>query len=308
MTISYRNGVSIAEIVVYIPSLFVASFLAIRHGFGRSSGWLFLIIFCLARIIGPCMQLATISDPRSQSLLTGSSILNNIGLSPLEMAALGLLSRLISSISKTKSTFVKPRMIQLIQLIIVIGLVLSIVGGIDASSSYVDSVKKQGLAAAYHPNTLNKAGAALLILCYALLVAFTAITYPSVSYAEPGEKRLFLAITLSLPFMLVRLVYSCISTYSNMKEFNLMSGNVTVFLCVALIEEFVVVVIFEATGLTLQKQVKEVHVEAAAHSRSVDSDNHLPEQKQSSDNIALRIAKKTIFGKIVMAILRNNKK
>jgi hypothetical protein len=52
MGLNYRNGVSIAEIVVYVPSLAIAIFLSVRHGFARSSGWMFLIVFCLARLIG----------------------------------------------------------------------------------------------------------------------------------------------------------------------------------------------------------------------------------------------------------------
>jgi hypothetical protein len=50
MTIDYRNGVGIGEIIVYVPCLFVAIYLAIKHGLGRSSGWYFLIVFSLARI------------------------------------------------------------------------------------------------------------------------------------------------------------------------------------------------------------------------------------------------------------------
>jgi hypothetical protein len=39
MTITYRNGVSIAEIAVYVPCLAIAILLCVRHGFARSSGW-----------------------------------------------------------------------------------------------------------------------------------------------------------------------------------------------------------------------------------------------------------------------------
>src|SRR3954467_12272430 len=100
MTISYRNGVAIGELVVYIPSFFIAFFLAFRHGFHKSSGWYFLIVFSLARIIGPCMQLAAINNP-SVSLYTGALILQNVGLSPLILATLGFLSRVIESINRT---------------------------------------------------------------------------------------------------------------------------------------------------------------------------------------------------------------
>jgi hypothetical protein len=39
MTLTYRNGVSIAEIIVYVPILAIAILLSIRHGFSRSAGW-----------------------------------------------------------------------------------------------------------------------------------------------------------------------------------------------------------------------------------------------------------------------------
>jgi hypothetical protein len=38
MTFTYRNGISIAEIIVYVPALFNAAFLAVRHGLGRNAG------------------------------------------------------------------------------------------------------------------------------------------------------------------------------------------------------------------------------------------------------------------------------
>src|SRR5882757_617688 len=112
MTIDYRSGVSIGELCVYIPALFVGIYLAIRHGFGRNSGWLYLILFCLARNIGPAMQLATISRPRNTSLYEGYAILNNVAISPLELAILGFLSRLLDNIHKTYNTFLRNWMLQ----------------------------------------------------------------------------------------------------------------------------------------------------------------------------------------------------
>lgn len=158
MTITYRNGVSIAEICVYVPALAVAVFLSIKHGFARSSGWFFLIVFCVARLIGPAMQLAEIGSPDDAALYEGSAILNNVGFSPLTLAALGLLSRLLDSINKTHNTLVKPGMLRLIELLVVVGLVLGIVGGVDAASAYETTLK-------YTPGSLNKAGTSLMIVC-----------------------------------------------------------------------------------------------------------------------------------------------
>ena len=296
MTLTHRNGVSIAEIIVYIPALAVAAWLSIRHGFGRSSGWIYLNIFCLARIIGPCMQLATISSPNNVGLYTGSSILSNIGLSPLELAALGLLSRVLGSINKSHSTFIGTHFLKLIQVLVTVGLILGIVGGINASDAY----QKTGT---YQPGTLNKAGTALLIASYVALVFTTIITYLHISHAERGEKRLLVAIAISLPFFLVRLVYSIFATFTHNKDFNLLDGNLTVLICVSLIEEFIIVLTYEIVGLTLQKATKE---EFLGDSRSTQSAKGFQQQQQPQnrtvgDSRAMKIAKKTIIGKIVMA-------
>lgn len=92
MTIGYRHGLSILELVFYFLSLFVAVFLVVRHGFRTNSGFLFLAIFALARIVGACCDLATINNP-SAGLFTAAAICSSIGLSPLMLACAGLLSR-----------------------------------------------------------------------------------------------------------------------------------------------------------------------------------------------------------------------
>lgn len=142
------------------------------------------------------MQLAEISNPREQALYEGSAILNNVGFSPLTLAALGLLSRLLDSINKTHHTFVQPRMLRIIELLVLVGLILGIVGGVDAANDYVKSGR-------YQPGSLNKAGTALMIIAWVLLAIATALTSFSVSHAEHGERRLLMAIVLALPFLLV---------------------------------------------------------------------------------------------------------
>lgn len=306
MTLTYRNGVSIAEIIVYVPSLAIACFLAFRHGLGRNAGWLFLIIFCLARIIGPCMQLATISSPKNIDLYTGYSILQNIGLSPLMLATIGLLSRLLDSINKTHRTIINTQMLKLIELIILVGVIIGIVGGVNASDKYV----KTGI---YHPGSLSKAGTALFIVSYVLLVIATAMTSFFVRHADQGEKRILLAIAISLPFLLVRLIFSIIATFTTIKNFNLLNGNVTVLLCVALIEEFIVVVVYEGTGLTLHQVPKPQFAEGyAADAQQISSSTSSHEQApksraQNAGNMALKVAKMTIIGRLISAFMPDKK-
>lgn len=91
-SVTYRNGISILELVAYLPSFFVAAFLVYRHGVRRSGGFIFLVIFTIARVVGACCELATINKP-SIGLYTAAAICSSIGLSPLLMTCSGLLSR-----------------------------------------------------------------------------------------------------------------------------------------------------------------------------------------------------------------------
>lgn len=92
MKLDSKGGVSIFELCIYIPATLVAVIVCSRHGFGRSSGWIFTLILCLVRIVGACCQLATYQS-ETKGLLEAVIILESIGVSPLLLATLGLLSR-----------------------------------------------------------------------------------------------------------------------------------------------------------------------------------------------------------------------
>jgi hypothetical protein len=93
MAINYQDGIAILQLIIYIPCLFVAVLLTFRHGLRKSSSWYFITFFTLIRIVGACCLLATISRLRSIGLHTTAIICSAIGLSPLILTCVGLLSR-----------------------------------------------------------------------------------------------------------------------------------------------------------------------------------------------------------------------
>lgn len=246
MALTESNQVSIAELAIYLPALFIAIFLCVRHGFGRSSGWLYLIIFSLARIIGPSMQLATISQPRNYSLYIGAATLQSIGLSPLILVELGLLSRALSSIRKSVQTRVNENMLRVVQIVVLVGLILTSVGGSQAGSNFADT-------GVYTPSNLSQIGIGLMIAGFVLTVLAAAQVALQISHAEPGEKRLALAVGLSLPFVLVRLAYAAATVYSGNPKFNQLTGDVSVQIGMSVVMEMIAVAILEGFGLTLKK-------------------------------------------------------
>ncbi|EPE33719.1 hypothetical protein GLAREA_06732 [Glarea lozoyensis ATCC 20868] len=294
MTLTYRNGLSIGEIIVYSPALLASIYLMIRHGLSRSAGWYFLVIFSLARIIGSSMQLATINDPTSVSLQSGSAILLNIGFSPLMLATLGLLSRLVANIEKSTRMIITTRHLKMIETIISVGLILGIVGGIESG----EDASKPPYHYAIH--TLTKVSVILFIISYAATVLATILTSFHVPAADAGEHRILYAVGFSLPFLLIRLIYSCFSTFTHNKHFGVLSGSPTVLLCVALLEELIVTVTYLSIGMTLAVVPKP---QVGSYEEGGNQSNP-PKQ----DNVVLRIAKRTIIGRLVMALIPSKQK
>lgn len=93
MGVSYHNGISILQLIVYIPAFFLSGFIVFRHGIRRSGGFFFLNVFAQARVVGTCFDLRTISNPEAIGLYVGAAVCSSIGLSPLLLACTGLLSR-----------------------------------------------------------------------------------------------------------------------------------------------------------------------------------------------------------------------
>ena len=93
MTVGDRGGLAIVELIFYAVALPISVMVAIKHGFGRSAGWVLLVPLSCARIGGAIAELVAIntSSPRA---FTAAAILANVGFSMLVIAQLGLLQRL----------------------------------------------------------------------------------------------------------------------------------------------------------------------------------------------------------------------
>ena len=219
---------------------------------------------------------------------------------------LGTLSRLLDGIHKTHNMFLKVWILYIINMAIVLGLILGIISGIDAGNSFGQAnASGQHI---FHPGPLNKAGSSILITCYVTIVPVTALISIFKSHIRPGENRLYLVIILAIPFLLVRLVYTGFSTFSYNPKCNILDGNTTIFICMALIEELIVVIIFEAVGLTLGKQIKEEHFERVGQvDISNSSDTIRAKKKKTAGQIALGLANATIFGHLVMLFVKKDR-
>ncbi|TLD32760.1 hypothetical protein PspLS_00516 [Pyricularia sp. CBS 133598] len=278
------NRISIAEIIVYTPALVIAIILASRHGFKKASGWLYLILFALIRIIGAALDLASTQQPGYSSLASSTNALNNAGVSPLILVSVGLLMRVLVGLEKRLNTILQPRtLLRLIQLVVMIGLILSIVGGIQFGNELSDATSKQPVDVAALRSLSNPteslAGTALMIVGFVALVLATALLSLQLRSVERGERRLIGAVAAALPFVLVRIIYATIATYHtwdpNFHWYMAGPNYYAYMIGMCVVMEMITIAILEAVGLTLQQLPGDrTKPEIATGYPMADSSNH----------------------------------
>ncbi|KAK7418735.1 hypothetical protein QQX98_003753 [Neonectria punicea] len=240
MAIGPRGYVSIAELVVYIPALVLAFIVCSRHGFNRTLGWVFTVVLCLVRIIGSICQLVTYSN-HSTDLLQATIIIDSIGISPLLLSTLGML---VDWIRFRETPTFSVKQFRIVQLFITLGLIFSIVGGTDGTPSSTGAIKS---------STMSQVAIILYIVSFVAMVYILVISSQNRPSVPGQERRIPIAVALAFPFIMVRLLYSILVVFIHNHIFSIINGNVPVFVCMAAIEEFIVVVDCLLLGFSLNK-------------------------------------------------------
>lgn len=240
MTLDFRDGVSILKLVIYTSYLFASIYVCTRMGFMKGSGWIYLSIFCTLRIIGASAQLASIGN-HSTTTYTIAAVCDAIGITPLLLASLGIISRAYYSMlnSPWKGMLFSMTILRIPQLITTVAGILCIVGATSAST--IQDFTKE--------STVH-IGVILYIVSYVILLILTITACALYLKSRSGEKALVLAVLAALPFLLIRLLYSLIACFAhNASNFNFVTGSVAINLVMAVLEEIVVVAIYTITGI-----------------------------------------------------------
>jgi hypothetical protein len=240
MGLSSRTILNIVELVYYGPALLLALWVIKKQGMKRQSGWLYLAILPVIRILGAATGIAANSDP-SQGLIETSEIAYSVGLSPLFLAWLGIIKRVNEGMHVHS---IPPRLINLVHLPILAGLILAIMGGLKLFDTNPTSVNT-GV-------TYTKIAIMLFLLSLIILAAITAFTFMRIRYVMGGEKSLVFACLAVIPFLLVRIIYSIIVDFDRSSTvFRFLSTRTTAVVVQAVMSvamEFIVVSIFLTAG------------------------------------------------------------
>lgn len=246
--LEYPAIVNIVTLVVFFIYLCLAIYLVARQGLGRSSPWIWLILLSVCRLTQVALDLAATTmfpgkNASHTSLESGVAILTTMGLTPLFMATSSLLNA---------TTRPKGRRMQWILLMVHIPLVISFIlivaGGIDP-----DARDRPTWAA----TEATKAGVSLYLACFVVLVWATTVISARLYLADSYEVKILTTVVLSLPFFVVDVVYMMCFAFEKWSNdlqymrFNVISGSVTLQLCMQVVMEYVIAGLYLGLGLEL---------------------------------------------------------
>lgn len=159
---------------------------------------------------------------------------------------------------------ISTKVFTLISLASLTGVGLGIYGGTKAaeSSNHITS------------NSIVQAAVCIFLAIYIIAICLWAFLLKQWKYIPAEENKLMVCFAACAPFIAVRLVYALISDFSGMKEFNPFEGDVTIFLCMAVLEEVIAVAFCVFTGLRLRILPKSGGVSSSE--TSSDFENVLP--------------------------------
>ena len=144
-------------------------------------------------------------------------------------------------------SLIPPRVFNFLAILPLVGLILAIIGGTDQAPGNTPSTMSNGV-------TLVRAGIVVFLVVFVFLAIITVITFFSIRSISKGEAPLLYAVALSIPFLLVRLIYALLVDFdTSSTTFNYITGSVIAQAFMATLEEFIVVLLYLTAGLLAPK-------------------------------------------------------
>jgi len=106
---------------------------------------------------------------------------------------------------------------------------------------------------------LVKAGVIIVALTFAALIGFTGYFWSHRSRLTSARKMLLAAFTIAIPFLIVRIVYSFLGAFAStlFSQWSPVKGSWRAFLVMGLVMEYIVVLVYIYTGITLPSNKEE---------------------------------------------------
>ncbi|KAI5460393.1 hypothetical protein BGZ63DRAFT_246888 [Mariannaea sp. PMI_226] len=228
------SKLSTAELAIYAMLTIPAIFILFKHGKPGLLGWFYLQAFFMLRIVGGALALSGSSS---------ASIVSNIGLSPLILAAAGILHE--ARIYRCPTMNGK---VEWIKVILYHFLVTSGVALLAAGASGL-----QGSSPSSSDENLVKVGIAILTVAWVVLSGWAIISLRSSGCVRSTSAQrlgtlLLYSVLLCIIFIGIRVIYSLVALTSNNPKINPSTGSLAIRVVLGFLPELVSALIFLAFG------------------------------------------------------------
>lgn len=231
------DAIAVVQLPLYFIFTTLATIIFFKHGFQYSAAWRNIKTLCLIRILGSCLRLASLGSATNTGLYKGWVILNDLGMVPLLLMILGVLSYSLASMDRVRYTMVHRLFSGILHLDLLAVMVLVIVGGCKSTFALTsDGIQNID----WH--VTSQIAICLVIPAFILLCMETVI---ALVIPVEGGRRIVFTVVLWLPSVLARIVYRALVVFGSIHS------NVWLMLGVEVIPEVIVVLGCEILGLAL---------------------------------------------------------
>ncbi|MCJ1382350.1 hypothetical protein MMC17_005463 [Xylographa soralifera] len=245
------DALAIATLIIYVILIQPVLYCLWKHGRHGLLGWLALQSFCLLRIIGNAVLVNAEATNTSNS---HALLISNIGLSPLLLATLGFLHEARRARSPSIGRKLEWALVIQYHVTISIALILIIIGVVNLEGGTITATT----------SALLKAGAAILLVCWAALVFWVRVSMReqgkdtnATGYA-PGTKLLY-SVLVALPLVGIRLLYAVISLLLEVSGSSSdFTTSVAAKVCMSVVPEMIATIVFVLAGIVTRNMHKTV--------------------------------------------------
>ncbi|KAL7935664.1 hypothetical protein V8C35DRAFT_297886 [Trichoderma chlorosporum] len=249
------TATSTAELAIYVGLSIPNIYILFKHGRAGILGWTYLLAFCTLRIVGGAMDL---------SGSAAASIISSVGLSPLLLAASGILKEAMTYYNDPLDKKMEWTVVLLFHGLVATGVAILAAGTSKLQSS---NVKPSDISS---DDALVKAGIALLTLSWAIvaIVSVWALARPAKFPKSKGctvaGSKLLWSVLISDVFSGIRVIYALVALVTRDATLNPLTGALTIRVILSLIPELISVLAFITAGLLTRNVASDA---AAANKR-----------------------------------------
>ncbi|KAI0735539.1 hypothetical protein C8Q76DRAFT_286066 [Earliella scabrosa] len=260
MGLDERGVIAAVQMATYGPLLCLTPYLTWKEP-DRRMGWHALTMMAVLRLIGGITRILSASDQTNVAKRTAYGVAEGAGQGPLLIATIGFL-RTVSQHAVDRTFFFTKR-IMIFGVVGITGVVLAIAGAVKGAVATTMDAYNYALE-------LRRAGMILFLILFTGMLLTAALCWLNWSRLLKYRRKLLVAVTVTIPFLLVRVLYGSFGTWGpvtmpiwNGRQIPLRPSNDClgrgspissqwgIYLVKSVLTEYIVVAIYLLSGLLI---------------------------------------------------------